>query len=54
MTPVISATVMTGTNSSEWRQWWRAESTRTGTDWRTLLDQHLDVFNRLRLVKVSS
>jgi hypothetical protein len=53
--PVISATVIsTGTDPAGWRQWWAAQSQRDGADWRSLLDQHQDILNRLRLAKVSS
>jgi hypothetical protein len=47
--PVLSTTaISTGTNPDGWRQWWAAQS---GFDWRSLLDQHQDALNRLRLAK---
>jgi hypothetical protein len=52
---VTSSTIpSTGTNPDGWRCWWTIESARVGSDWRSLLDQHQDVINRLRLAKVSS
>jgi hypothetical protein len=28
-------------STANWREWWRAESERAGTDWPTLVRQHL-------------
>jgi hypothetical protein len=30
----------TGSCPADWREWWRAESARCGTDLQTLLKQH--------------
>jgi hypothetical protein len=31
------------------RQWWRAEARRAGTDWDSIIAQHLEVLRRLRI-----
>jgi hypothetical protein len=55
ISPVLSTTtISTGTDPDGWRCWWTIEARRNGSDWRSLLDQHQDVLNRLRLAKVSS
>ena len=42
-------------SSTDWRQLWAEEAIRTGTDWKSLLRQHQDVFRRLcEHVEVSS
>jgi hypothetical protein len=40
-------TTSTGLNPAGWREFWRAESARVGTDWHSLLHQHHRVFQQL-------
>jgi hypothetical protein len=39
--------VSTGTNPGGWRAWWREQSRLDGSDWRSLLTQHREVFQCL-------
>jgi hypothetical protein len=52
--PTSATMTSTGTDPAGWRCWWAVQSRLDGSDWRSLLDQHQDVLNRLRLAKVSS
>jgi hypothetical protein len=40
--------VSTGTNPSEWRVWWQVEAGTTGTDWKSLIELHCAILDRLR------
>jgi hypothetical protein len=52
--PIISATVTsTGTDPAGWRRWWRIESARSGSDWRSLINLHFEICNRLQAISSS-
>jgi hypothetical protein len=38
----------TGTDAAGRREFWAAESERTGTNWRSLFESHCSVVDRLR------
>jgi hypothetical protein len=44
----------TGSNPTEWREWWRIESRRCGSDWHGVLYQRQEVLRRLLDRLVSS
>jgi hypothetical protein len=48
--PVISAP---GTDSAGWHRRWRIESARSGSDWRSLINLHFEICNRLQAISSS-
>jgi hypothetical protein len=38
----------TGCCPADWRQWWRIESERIGTNWRSLIELDLEICDDLR------
>jgi hypothetical protein len=45
---------VTARSTTNWRQWWRAESERVGTDWQSLHQQHVRAWRALRSLAESS
>jgi hypothetical protein len=39
---------LTATSTLDWRAWWRAEAKRIGSDWPSLIGQHLTIADSLR------
>jgi len=51
---LISIHNSTGTDPAGWREFWRLESARVGTNWISLLDAAEAALSRLRTAHVSS
>ncbi len=45
VSPSTTVITSTGTNPTQWREWWQAQG---GTDWKSLIELHLAIVDRLR------
>jgi len=43
-----------GSNHAGWRAYWRAEASRQGSDWPSLITTHFTIVDRLRLQAAGS
>jgi hypothetical protein len=39
---------VTAPSTADWRDWWADESVRIGTDWKSLIELHCAIVDRLR------
>jgi hypothetical protein len=44
---------LTASSTTNWREWWREESVRVGSDWQSIIALHLQICARLRAASSS-
>ena len=48
MTITARSSALTAPSTVDWHQWWQVEAKTNGSDWKSLIELHCAIVNRLR------